>query len=56
MNEFIIGRIFEGISIGIYANNIDSFVDNGINKDLIYKFLIAIILTIVSSILNKRYE
>jgi len=45
-NKNILGRIIEGISIGLYANNIGNLIDNGISIDLIYKFIIAIILTI----------
>ena len=54
INFFIVGRIFEGISIGIFANNINIYVDSGINVDLIYKFIIAIIFTIIGINLQRR--
>jgi hypothetical protein len=54
VNFFIVGRILEGISIGMYANNINIFVDNGMDIDLIYKILVAIILTIVGINLQRR--
>lgn len=50
----VISRIFEGISIGIYANNVGTFIDSGANLDLLYKFSIAIILTIASIFLEKE--
>lgn len=49
----VISRIFEGVSIGVYANVIGELIDDGINLDLIYKALIAIILTISSIFLEK---
>ena len=53
-NIYILGRILEGISVGIYANNINIFIDSGVGLDLIYKFLIAIIFTSVGIILQRR--
>ena len=50
----VISRIFEGISIGVYANVIGELIESGINLDLIYKAIVAIILTISSIYLEKE--
>jgi len=53
VNFFIVGRIFEGISVGMYANNINIFVDNEISFDLTYKMLIAIIFTVTAIVFQR---
>lgn len=47
LNMTIVGRIFEGISIGLYANGIDKFIGNSMSYDLLYKLIIAIIFTAI---------
>jgi len=44
----------KGISIGVYANVIGELIESGINLDLIYKAIVAIILTISSIYLEKE--
>jgi len=52
----IIGKVIEGISIGLYANNIGELIDKGISIDLIYKFIIAIISTIGGALLQTTIK
>ena len=50
----VIGRVFEGIAIGIYANTIGRFVDDGIGLNLTANLIIAIILTYAAISLQKK--
>lgn len=49
----ILSRMFEGISIGVYANVIGDYVEDRASINLLYKAGIAIIFTIVSIFLEK---
>ena len=53
-NVTIIGRIFEGISIGLYVNIIDRLIEGNMSLDLIYKIFVAIIFTTIGVLLQKK--
>jgi len=54
INFVFLGRLSEGVAIGIYANVIGSIVASGFTFKLTILILIAIILTYTSYILQEK--